>query len=73
MPNINDDERKLIESNGGMMSLIVECFTFQVGKKPIKEGLYHAGPIYDFSWLHDSLCAGKMFDPEPYLLKVIDY
>ncbi|CDW75573.1 UNKNOWN [Stylonychia lemnae] len=73
MPNISDDDKKFIELNGGLMSLIVECFTFQIGREPIKESIYHAGPIYDINWLRNSERAGKLINPEPYLLKIIDY
>ena len=73
MPNISDSDKELIESNGGLMSQIVECFTIQIAKRFFKESHYHAGVIYDVKWLHESIRLEKLVNPEPYIMKIIDY
>lgn len=69
MPNVSDNDRELIEQNGGMLSHIVECFTYQVARKPIKDQMFSAGIVYDIRWIYESLQADKMLDPKPFIIK----
>ena len=56
------------------MSQIVECFTFQISKKPFKEHLFFQGHIYDYRWLVESVKADKLLPAEGFELKWIgDY
>eukprot|EP00347_Sterkiella_histriomuscorum_P014169 403361899 len=73
LPNATDADKDFIESKGGLMSSIVECFTYQVTRRPIKESQFHGGNVYDIQWLHQSAAVEKLLNPEPFLIKVIDY
>ena len=57
MPQATTDEEEFIVQHGGLLSSIVECFTFQIGKREssFKESLFHPGTVYDFKWLLDSV------------------
>jgi len=66
----NDEEidrlTRIIEDNGGLVTDLHECFTYQICK-PTDEGdlmshLFFAGNVYSADWLTNSVKAGKLLD-----------
>jgi hypothetical protein len=76
--------KDLITQNGGQISPIVECFTYQISlisstpnsqesKARPNPKHYHPGKIYSIDWLRHSVEEGRLLTPDPYCLLKIDY
>ena len=70
LPDSRDkhDLKLLIERNGGMVTAIHECFTYQIA--PISEDVpkieFFQGAVYRGHWIIDSIKAGRLLNVDDY-------
>lgn len=70
LPQSNDraDMKTLIETHGGLVSEIHECFTYQVA--PISEDVqkqqYFWGDVFQGHWIIESIKQGTLVEPDQF-------
>ncbi len=61
----------LIEKHGGMVSMLHECFTYQLHPllELVPQKHFFRGDVYKATWITDSIKAGQLLDKDDYFLR----
>ena len=77
IPEVDEKQKlqEMIEANGGRVVEYAECNTIQIrpnSKTELDFNFFYAGPIYDQSWVTDSITSGFVLNKQEYKIGIND-